>query len=105
MSADPEVVTKRRVILIECELPAHTWSSTELESFLAGVAPILGARVYGEVGRGEVNGCRQKLNQLTREIERLGEIPGDPGILHSAYKTGSFFRDCWPDTFYATVTT
>src|SRR5229473_2054136 len=93
-----DATTKRRVILVECTLPASRWSSRELEQALS-VIPILDCRVYGELDVGCLSACRQKINQATREVEApYGDI--QPSVLHTLYKAGSFFRDIFPDKFW-----
>lgn len=102
--ADTDEFTTRRVILVEMTLPKGSWSSSELGDALTEAVPLLEPTVYGELDVGSFDATRAKINQLTREIEKLGRIEGDPGILHSVYKAMSFFRDIFPDKFYKTRT-
>lgn len=95
-------VTKRRCLLIECDMPAGSWSSAEVTSFLQQVAPILNAEVWGEVSPREVDGAWRKTTQLAREVEaRPGpwdELTRDQ--VHSAHKAQSFWRDAFPTRWW-----
>jgi hypothetical protein len=92
-----ESVTRRRCLLVECDMPAGTWSAKEVTAFLAQVAPILNAEVWGEVSPRDVDGAWRKLTQLAREVEGRASY-GDQ--VHSAYKAQSFWREAFPTRWW-----
>lgn len=92
-----EDLTRRATLLIEVDIPTGRWSSSEVTEFLKKVAPILDPLVYGELDAPNVRATRQKIAQATSEVEDHRHYND---ILHSMYKVGSFFRDCFPDKFW-----
>lgn len=84
---------KRRVVLVEVDLPEGRWSSRELEADLVRRLPELRPVVFGSIGASEVDGAYRKLRQLSRETEG-DRSKGDR--VHSAQKALSFFREMFP---------
>lgn len=97
-----EQTTKRRCLIIECDMPAGQWSSKEVTEFLSKVAPLLEAECWGEVSPREVDGAWRKTTQLAREVEaRPGPWDGlTRDQVHSAHKAQSFWRDAFPSRWW-----
>jgi hypothetical protein len=89
--------TKRRVLLVEVEMPKGRWSSSEVERWLNGrIGDRFGqVTVWGTLDG--VDAAWRKLNQLVRETEQGASLNDR---LHSGYKAGSFFRDMFPTSFW-----
>ena len=85
---------KRRVILVELDLPDQ-FSSQTLEAFLRAQLNDETIAVWGPVDG--VDGAYRKLRQLSAETER--DAPLEDRV-HSAHKAMSFFRDMWPPAFW-----
>lgn len=88
---------KRRVVLVEMDLPDKRWSSSELEADLVRQLPDRRPVVFGSISGSDVDAAFRKLRQLAHETEE-DRPKGDR--VHSAHKALSFFRDMFPGRFW-----
>lgn len=88
---------KRRVVLVELDLPDERWSSRELEAELVKQLPDRRPVVFGSISGSEVDATFRKLRQLARETQ---EDRSKDARTHSADKALCFFRDMIPGRFW-----
>lgn len=88
---------RRRVLLIEVDIPGDEWSSAALEAELVAVVPNLRPVVFGEIDGNEIDAAYRKLRQLSVETDSDQPLADR---VHSAHKAMTLFRQMFPGRFW-----